>query len=498
MCRLASLFLLLFAIVLPAQAKEPRWIGPLVESAQSKTFAPIVLAGTRENAALKAAGYVQEEWLIEGAANIYHENADGSLQVRSADVPYVTQLVIVRPRDPRKFNGIVQMGFAHPQFANGNWGRIDTLVLRSGMAYAKLVIGGDPGTRQRSTTQWPVATPLLYKWYDPSRYAAFSWPQDDGVRWDVIGQAASFLRSGSHGGPLAGLKVRGLYVSGWSFLGSLQRSFINFGFHDRYRRTDGGPVIDGYLIGISAGAVAAGNVPLNSVDPVKERGRDMLRVIDSPVIELTSEMEAITNIYPMRAESDGVRGGHRIYELGGVSHSDSGVEGQATPARAQLAARGHPGIEREVTCSMAFSDVPMRDVAQAALVNLDTWVRGGKAPPRASRLQVAEGTKNYNRDGFGNPIGGIRAAQLDVPLVRYGVPDLAECGGKSPGRKLNRLPLDRATLMARYPGGSRHYLAQFDARADALVRQRWLLPADAAVQKMEARAFARLAFKVVK
>lgn len=494
MRRLASLFMLLFIVAVPTQAKDVRWIGPLVEGPQSHTFAPIVLKGTREDAALKAAGYVQEEWLIEGAANIYAENADGSLRVRSADVPYVTQLVIVRPKDLRKFNGVVQMGFAHPQFASGNWGRIDTLTLRSGMAYAKLVIGGDPGTRQRSTAQWPVSTPLLFKWYDPARYAAFSWPTDDGIRWDVIGQAASLLHSGGKGGPLGGLKVRGLYVSGWSFLGSLQRSFINFGFHDRYRRADGGPVIDGYLIGISAGAVTAGNVPLNSVDPVKDRARDLLRVIDSPVIELTSEMEAITNVHPMRPESDAVKGGHRIYELGGVSHSDSGVEGQATPARSQLAARGHPGIEPEVTCTMGLSDVPMRDVAQAALVKLDAWVRTGKAPPRASRLQVATGGKDYIRDGIGNPIGGVRAAQLDVPLVRYGVPDLSECGGKSPGRKLNRLPLDRAVLISRYPGGARQYLGQFDARIDALVRQHWLLPADAAAQKAQARAFARRAF----
>ncbi|MFM5908587.1 MAG: alpha/beta hydrolase domain-containing protein [Novosphingobium sp.] len=476
-----------------AAARDARWIGPLVETDSSRIFAPVVLPGTPEDAAMRKAGYVQEEYLIEGDGFSWAENADGSVAKTSPPTGYVTRLVIVRPRDPARFNGVVQLGFNHPQFAHGNWQRIDALVLRSGMAYAMLMIGGDPGTRKASTEQWPVSSPLLFKWYDPARYAAFNWPSDD-LRWDAIGQAAALLRGTGKGGPLKGLNVRRIYMSGWSYLGSIQRSFIEYGFHDRYRRKDGGPLIDGYLIGISAGAVSAGHVPLNTGGPGRDRRKDLLPVIDSPVIELTSEMEAITNVHAMRGESDAAKGGHRIYELGGTSHRDSGIDGQNDPSRLQLAARGHPGIELEPVCSVGYSDVPMRDVAQAALANMHGWVESGKAPPRAARMAAAPDGNDFVRDRFGNPVGGIRTAQLDVPLVRYGAAPASLCGGKEPRRKLSRLSLIDGMLAATYPGGKRAYLARFDARLAQLVKQGWLLAPDAAAQRQRARKFADEAF----
>ena len=480
------------ALAAPAGAAEQRWTGPIPESAQSRIFSPVVLAGTAEDAALKAAGYVQEEYLLSGEANIYGENPDGSLSVRSSRNAYTTRLVIVRPRDPRKFNGIVQMGFNHPSLASVQWGRIDNLILSSGSAYALLAIGGDAGTRERSSAQWPVTTPRLFPWYDPQRYAAFRWGEDDGIRWDVMGQAASLLRDPGKTGPLAGLKVRRVYFSGWSFLGSTIRSWINFGFHDRYRRADGSPVVDGYLIGISAGSVPAGHTPLNSTDPVKDRTRDLLRTIDRPVIELTSEMEAITNVHPQRPESDAVSGGPRTYELGGTSHGDSGLSGQVRADSVQLQARRHPAVEPLVACTVEDTDVPMRDVAQAALANLDRWVETGQAPPRALRLQVAADGKDFVRDAFGNPLGGVRVAQLDLPLVRYGEPAPELCGGKVPRRNLRRLPVEPALLARAYPGGAADYMTKFRARQAQLVRQGWLRQADADAQtRLAARNAAR-------
>jgi hypothetical protein len=490
--RLTALFSLLFAA---APILAARWSGPIPESAGSHIFAPAILPGTAEEKAMKAAGYVQEEYLLSGTANVYGQRSDGSLEVKRAAVPYTTRLILVRPKDGRRFNGIVQLGFTHPQLASNQWGRIDAQVLRTGSAYAMLVIGGDPGTRERSTAQWPVSTPLLFHWYDPARYAAFRWPDDDGIRWDVIGEAATALRSPTPGGPLAGLKVRRIYMSGWSFLGSTVRSWVNFGFHDRYRQANGKPMIDGYLAGISASSVNAGHVPLNSsVGVPTDKAQRRLRAIDSPVIELTSEMEAITNVDPQLPDIDSVKGGHRLYELGGVSHGDSGVAGQVRASVPQLIARHHPQAEPPVRCTVADTDVPMRDVADAALANLDLWVSTGRAPPPGARLEIAPGGKDYARDRFGNSKGGVRVAQLDVPLVRYAEPPAVLCGGVVPRRALKRLPVSIALLRAEYPGGAADYLARFDRRVDQLVRDRRLLAPDAAEQKKAARRFAAEAF----
>lgn len=502
MIRLLKSLVLQIALTIPtltipalaAHAQDAQWHGPVAEFPGAPIFAPVVLPGTAEDGALREADYVQEEYFLSGAANIYREQADGTLAVGTPAVPYTTRLVILRPRDMARFNGVVQLGFSHPQFAGGQWGRIDTHVLRTGSAYALLAIGGDAGTRERSTPEWPVSTPLLLGWFAPARYGSLAWPQDDGIRWDVIGQASALLRQSAPDGPLRGARVERMYMSGWSFLGSTIRSWINFGFHDRYRQPDGSALFDGYLIGISAASVNAGHVPLNSADPQPDRRHEQLRLIDSPVIELTSEMEAITNVNPQRAQSDAVAGGYRIYELGGVSHRDSGLPGQARPATIQLQARLHPGVEMEAACRHGASDVPMRDIAQAALANLDRWVRTGESPPRADRLRVAEGGADFVRDAFGNPLGGIRVAQLDVPLVGYGVPAPADCFGGEPRRLLFRLPLAPEVLAQAYPGGRDDYLARFDARLDQLVAERWIMAEDALEQRHRARAYADFAF----
>ncbi|MFM6854523.1 MAG: alpha/beta hydrolase domain-containing protein, partial [Sphingopyxis sp.] len=126
--------------------------------------------------------------------------------------------------------------------------------------------------------------------------------------------------------------------------------------------------------------------------------------------------------------------------------------------------------------------------------NLDRWVTTGQAPPRAERLRVAPDGRDYARDAFGNPLGGVRVAQLDVPLVRYAEPPAALCGGNVPRRNLHQLPVDPALIAARYPRGAISYRAQFNAALDQLVRDHWLVPQDAAQQRRTARAAEQAAF----
>jgi hypothetical protein len=150
-----------------------------------------------------------------------------------------------------------------------------------------------------------------------------------------------------------------------------------------------------------------------------------------------------------------VKGGHRIYELGGVSHLDQGTHAQFKPATEQLIARHHPAAKEAPVCTVEDTDVPMRDVAQAAMANIDQWVSTGKAPPHTSRMQVQPDGKDYVRDAFGNPLGGVRVAQLDVPLVTYAEAPASACGGVVPIRNLKRLPVDPALLAKPIPAARR-------------------------------------------
>lgn len=454
-------------------------------------YSPVALPGTPDADAIAQAGYVQEEYLFSGTGNIYDAGPDGRAKVRRSGIAYTNRVIVVRPRDPKRYSGVVQMAFTHPQFGSNQWARSGPDVLRTGDMYVMLVVGGDPGTRQRSKPAAPVATPLIFPWFDAARYKDFLWP-DDGVRWDVIGQTMVKLRTGSLPASLRPFTAKQLYVSGWSYLGSLQRSYINLGFHDIHRLPDGSPAADGYLIGISSNAVKSGFGPINMDDdampPAEQR---MLRTIDVPVIELMSENEARTNTTPQTPDIDSYKGGHRLYEVGGASHQDAGVPEPARPWDEQLKARQHASWTPPVVCATPATDVPVRDLAQAAMTNLKLWHDKGVAPPRAARLEL-EAPGRAAVDRFGNARGGVRPVQLALPLARYG--DAGDCQGTIRFQVLRRIPFTKAEVAAAYPAGKANYLRKVRAYLDTMVAERWLVKADADTQYRRMEGYANVQF----
>lgn len=461
----------------PAAAKGADRLLPAADSAA--IYSPVALPGTPEAAAIAQAGYVQEEYLFSGTGNIYDAGPDGLAKVRKSGVAYTTRVIVVRPRDPKAYSGVVQVGFTHPQFGSNQWARSGPDVLRSGDMYVMIVVGGDPGTRERSKPGAPVATPLVLPWFDAARYKGFAWP-DDGIRWDVIGQTVVKFRTGKLPAPLKPFAAKQLYFSGWSYLGSLQRSYINYGFHDRYRMPGGEPAVNGYLIGISSNAVKAGFGPINMYEAeMPPEGQRMLRSIDVPVIELMSENEAHTNTTPQSPDMDTYKGGHRLYELGAVSHQDSGLPAVKGPWEVQLEAHGNAAWAPGLTCATPATDVPMRDLAEGAMTSLKLWHDKGIAPPKAARMELAAPGKAAV-DQFGNAKGGVRPVQLALPLARYG--DAGDCAGTIRFQVLRRIAFDKAQVAAAYPAGKADYLAKVRAYLDRMVTDRWLVKADADAQ----------------
>ncbi|MEN3747470.1 alpha/beta hydrolase domain-containing protein [Sphingomonas sp. HF-S3] len=467
--------------------------------AASQIWLDPALPGTPGAEALASAGYVREEWFQSGTADVHGYDPAGKVGTERSGVPYTTRLIVIRPRDPGRFSGTVQLNPAHPVLGNLNWGALSDYALRRGDAFVGVMIGADDNTRRAPAGRAPIMATEILAWFNPGRYAAIDWPKDeDGIRWDVFADTARLIRSTA--GPLAGLKVARVHASGWSFTGSFLRTYINSGFHAKYRLPDGRPLIDGYLIGISSFSFRSGYVPINSHTPnlPESDPRRPNVAIDVPVIELQSENEAITNREPQTADKDGAPGAHRLYEVPGLTHG-SGRRRDPVSER-QIAMRmGMPAEARIDTCPYPQTDIDMAAFAAAAHANLDAWSRRKVAPPRAPRLQHVEGKPQ--RDANGNTIGGIRPAQLDVPLARYGAaPEASGCdqprgGIGSPSIPMQRVPLSSDRLATLYPGGKADYLRRFDAAIDALVAGRWLLAPHATAQKAEARKFAEEAFR---
>jgi uncharacterized protein len=490
----------------------PQVAGPVPVTAKSEPYAAADARGAPTAQNLSSLGYVEEEFFVSGHGKRYTYDEEFRRQLKARDIPYETRVLLRRPADLAKFSGVVHLENAHPvQGGHSGWSATRAYILRSGDAYVLLSSGEDALTRggkvaperealraQLAGTSRPLGSMAVLRKFDPERYARITWPEDDATRWDSIVQSAAWLKSTARSNPLHG-RVRRIYAQGWSFTGSLLRTFINEGFHDAARLADGAPLIDGYLIGISSSTFVSGVVSLTTGSPTLPLGhaKRVTRAIDVPVIELMTENEAVTNTGPQAAEIDHGFGRHRLYEVPGLTHGDGLTSPDTLPTIAhQLASRGLPARDLTDACELERSDIPFGHLASAALANLDAWVAHDQAPPRAPRIELNE-LNAVVQDGAGNARGGVRTAQIEVPLARYAVPDASSpepCRDRSgPFLKIRRQPFDAAQLRQTY-GDAQAYLQRFERRVAELVSERWLLPEDAAKEIAAAQQRAQAAW----
>jgi hypothetical protein len=108
----------------------------------------------------------------------------------------------------------------------------------------------------------------------------------------------------------------------------------------------------------------------------------------------------------------------------------------------------------------------------AALRNLDLWVRKGVAPPHAEPITVIDGKPVL--DSFGNVSGGVRSPLVDVPTSAW--------VGNSTGPSFCRIaghekPFDAALLKQWYPTHA-DYVGAVKKSVQALVDARFLVKED--------------------
>src|SRR5262249_50415237 len=109
-------------------------------------------------------------------------------------------------------------------------------------------------------------------------------------------------------------------------------------------------------------------------------------------------------------------------------------------------------------------------VVQAALWQLDRWVKTGPAAPKAPVLKLTDGERpKLVTDANGLAVGGLRTPWGDVPTARLSAAASRVGVGK---------PFDAATLERLYPGGKGEYLKKFEASLDSAIRAGSILPED--------------------
>ncbi len=435
---------------------------------------------------LESAGYVEEEWLLAGRADELRYDEAGRARPVIEAQPFATRVLVRRPADPARFSGAVQLEPNHPDADRSlSWGALAPWIVRNGHAHV--------GVTQHA----PVLDEL--RRFDGDRYGSLSIP-GSGLRFDVLGEVAALLADGRAGGPLAGFPVRRITVSGWSMTGTFWRTYLGEAFDDRWRRGDGSPAIDAYVICISSGGAARagyallgdGATPLPAADPRRRIGPHGV-----PVVELLSEAESETHRSVLREDSDGADA-YRLYQVAGTSHVATGYPGLLTNGE-QLARSGFPASPREIVerPSRARLDV----VARALFEHLDAWVTGTAPAPRADRFSFLpageagvrgrfEEAEPLRRDADGNAAGGVRTPWADLPLGAY-LPHSTPAPGScvpSPSAPytdpalladlIGHLePFAPGELRARY-GSPAAYAERYAARCAELVEAGWLLAED--------------------
>lgn len=472
------------------------FVTPMPLGRRAKRFA------AAPQALLDSVDYVEEEHFLTGVGNIYRYGKDGTtLEVKGPDVPYTTQLLIRRPKDPARFSGTVIL---EPMHRAGPWG------ITYGTCWEDLTANGDAWAQIIPGRFHVITGPATL---DAARYAPLNL-SDEGQVWDMLAQTGALLKSDAPANPLAGLGVRRLYMTGTSGSALVVLTYLGDGFHERHRLPDGGPVYDGYLPFAAHGSLTyyricspprgingAGELtPHPSEQIPMDDPRRTVAGHDVPVIQLVTESEVIVPFSPppvgdlmvnmynnglpveerlryRRDDSDAPDDRFRLFEIAGAGHDASLAE--TTQRMLGLAER--PRL-RMGNARGPTSDFPVKFPLAAAFASLHRWADEGVAPPRAERIAVDEAAVEVVRDAHGNAVGGVRTPYVDTPAATY--------TGVNPGAALMGMeePFDDAKMRGLY-GDPAGYVARVTARTQELVDQGWLRPS--AVEPIIAEASAR-------
>ena len=414
-------------------------------------------------------GYVEEEFIITGTANLYDWAADGSLNVKTPNLPYGTRILLRRPADPARFNGsvVVEIPNTARRFDwSMMWGYMHNYVTDQGAAWAAVSM--------------PSAIQLEKK-FDPKRYADLSFTNpnpteacqigpnnatsdvEDGLRWDALTQVGAALKNGS----LGGFRAQRVYMT---TQGGDVMTYINaIQSHAK--------VYDGFVVK-SPGGLA--RISRCAPAPGRSDPRQTIKNVGVPVIAVVPQGEVAEAAAIRRADSDEPNDRFRWYEIAGVAHIDAApyiaLPSFDDQAKTGSTPQGTPSWPFNVRCE---PEIPLEQhellsyVFDAAFTNLDLWLQKGIAPPRADRIEMTG--EKVALDKFGNGIGGMRSFDVDVPVATY----FTTTPGPGTCRELGHEDrYDWATLESLY-GSYKSYASKVTQSVDRMVKERWLTEADA-------------------
>ncbi len=436
--------------------------GPITNGSRGFPATPAVVD-------LAAAGYVEEEYFIEGTARAFEPDGDwgtdGIWPVREASsAAYKTRILVRRPTDPGRFSGVVVVEWFNVTSQidlDVDFKFLSHEILRSGHAWVGVTA---QAVSLESNGTGPLGPDVLglIAW-DSARYESLYHP-GDAYSYDIYSQVGATLKAPGDTDPLAGLKPEMVLADGESQSAFALLTYVN-AIHS------GALVYDGFLIHSRGGT----GLPLS--DGVLATAPARVRTdLQAPVFQFTTESDLYglgegDYSFPRarQPDSDTVH----TWEVAGTAHADA-------YSLEQLNKQGNLQFDSFYDLSSILGIVntaPQNLAMNAALHALVAWVRTGKAPGSAAPIETLN--EAIVRDVRGNALGGVRLPHMEAPVAVQTGEGPIQFSGQT-------IPFDQATLDALYPS-AQAYIQAVEGAAQAAVDGGFLLPADAETLIAQAR-----------
>jgi len=368
--------------------------SPSVAPATGGDGVPVVPGFTSFDPAV--VGYELSEFVLSGTASAYEPTApfgtDGKHAVAATSTaPYTTRAVVMRPVEPRRFNGTVVVEWLNVSGgadAGPDWMLGHNELIREGFAWVGVsaqrvgldALKGDDPARG-----------------DAVRYANLSHPGDSYAD-DIFSQAGQAIRDDART-MLGGLRPERLIA-----IGESQSAIRLVGYIDAVHPL--ADVYDGFLVHSRAGGA-----------PIRDD-------LDVPVLVLQTETDvSFSNLNARQPDTDM----YRLWEVAGTAHYDQyGLAIQAEDtgdgqgAVAVLESMQNPTSQpsEDFDCGAPINTGPAHFVLDAAIFQVNRWVTKGIEPPVAPRLETTGVSPVvFAPDANGNALGGIRTPAVDAPVA---------------------------------------------------------------------------------
>ncbi|HEX2197495.1 MAG TPA: alpha/beta hydrolase domain-containing protein, partial [Burkholderiales bacterium] len=301
--------------------------------------------------------YVADEYFVSGSTG--------------GGASYKVRMVVWRPANPSKFSGVVVY---EPTHQGGN--ALICQFARYGIAqrgHICITVSSQSVVLTSTTVNPANPRGIGLHIYNPERYGSLHVANSQAN--EILAQIAWMVRSNDPRSPLsARYPVRGLVMGGTSASSGFVRTYMGSAHNEAFRRSDGGPIVDGFLVTATLGSA-----------PVQ--------MTDVPTIQVPTQFEVAGTHAYRRPDSDEAPNLFRIYEVPGMSHNDSRDQPDAV----------FPG------CIGPLSRFPYGALTFMALQKVIDWALEGRTPPRAAFIEVNAGPpRSLVFDALGNARGGGR------------------------------------------------------------------------------------------